>query len=151
LNPPQYEDLDVRGLVCSILHEYREGANEHRREFEFVDEHPYAIVCADRTTTADALRSSLNGTIRSRGDGIVIVRLYSTDEELCIDVYGEAIKPRGTATALRDASAPAAEDSASGNEIEAMRRRFTKSGVSFRARHVGTVAVFTIAFDRILN
>ena len=147
--PQLNEQLDLRGLVCTILHEYRERTARNGLGVTFVDEHPYAIVRADREAATAALRAIIERVAHAT-PRVVIVRLYSTDEELCIELSDDAIEPRGSTRAASD-STPI--DISNGlkslsADFEVVRRRLERSGASFRARQADVAAVFTIAFER---
>jgi len=147
------EDLDLRGLVCSIIHEYRETAASANRGVTFVDDHPYAIVHADRHGASLALRTILEVIARATPEPVIVVRLYATDEELCIDLSDSAVGPRESRgefrTFARD-SAPV-ELNLPGDGFEFARHRLEQSGAMLRAHRADAARIFTIAFERASN
>lgn len=83
----QIDDIDLRGLVCSAIHEYR--VSEMRAELTFVDEHPYAIIKGDRAAVIAMVRTFFDFAIQESCGQRLTVRLYSIGEELYVEVTGE--------------------------------------------------------------
>src|SRR5579863_6476959 len=108
LTPRAHEDLDLRGLICSLIHEYREGAAGGRPNLNIVDEHPYAIINVDRAGVGIALRTALETVAESVFGSLVVVRLYSTDEELCIEFSDCGFRPRAANAPLDPGKTPSA-------------------------------------------
>ncbi len=150
LEPRVPENLDLRGLVCSIIHEYRETALTANHSVTFVDEHPYAIVFGNRLSASVALRLILECIARATPEPVIVVRIYATDEELCVDLSDSAIGPRAAHENDRNAGHGDAllEPALTPDEFEFARHRLEQSGAMLRVHRADAARVFTIAFER---
>lgn len=143
--PRDREDLDLRGLICSLIHEYREGAAASRRDLNIVDEHPYAIINVDRAAVALALRTSLEAVANSALGSVVVVRLYSTDEELCIEFSDRGFHPRA-ADAPPSLSVTPSAIGIDGDPIF-VRELLSANGAAMRLQRDSNGTILTIAFE----
>lgn len=123
------------------------------RGVTFVDEHPYAIVHADRRAASAALRTTLEGIAHATPEPVIVVRLYATDDELCIDVSDSAIGLRSSHRDHRAAEQASAhlKLNLAAEEFEFARRRLKQSGAMLLAHRADAAHVFTIAFERASN
>jgi hypothetical protein len=140
---PVREELDLRGLICSILHQWRESSACNQRDLTFVDEHPYAIVNVDRSAISLALRMFLECIGGSASRSVVVVRLYSTEEELCVELSDGACQSRPGSGLPHGTS-----DGKIAADLELAQRVLAANAASFRAQRDAAGAVFTIAFQR---
>jgi hypothetical protein len=98
------DEIDLRGLVCSAIHEYR--VSETPAELMFVDEHPYAIIQGDRASAVAIVRAFFDFAIQESPARRLTVRLYSIGEELYVEVTGEAEHPADAASISSKEEAP---------------------------------------------
>ena len=94
-NDRQIDEIDLRELVCSAIHEYRvHGAP---LELFFVDEHPYAIIRGERARAIAIVHAFFDFALQESSARRLTVRLYSMGEELYVEVAAEAEYPERTA------------------------------------------------------